>query len=272
MKANFLKIVLPAAVAVGFCFMETELQASFIQISQTNYVQNFNTLNSSGKSKSLPAGWSIASQDNQVYADDGNMSMANIYSYGVAGSSDRALGALTSGGNDPIFGASFQNAGPGRINRLNISYTGEEWRLGQAGVANTLNFSYSLNASGVKDQNATWINVPGLSFTTPNVTGVGAHNGTLAANQTQIASSIGFLSIPQGGTFWIRWQEPPAGSPGDGLAVDNFTLTAVPEASTFAAAIGAVGFLGVTAWRRHSFVFLERGGRRLANLPAPGLA
>ena len=244
MKAKLLRIVLPAFVAAGFA-TTTESQASFIQLGRTNYLQNFNTLNSSGKSKTLPPGWSIASQDGQVYADDGSASMANIYSYGLNGSSDRALGTLMSGGNAPIFGASFQNAGPGALNRLNISYLGEEWRLGRAGVANTLQFSYSLNATGVNDMNATWINVPGLSFTTPNLIGAGAHNGTLSANQRQIASSINFLNIPQGGTFWLRWQEPAKpGSPGDGLAVDNFSLSAVPEASSTLAAF-CWGLMGV---------------------------
>ena len=244
------KKILTACLAASPALLALDARASFIELYRTNYLQNFDTLNTSGKSKFLPSGWSIASQDNQIYADDGSAKQANIYSYGVAGSGNRALGALTSGGNDPIFGASFQNASATAINQLSISYTGEEWRLGQAGVANTLGFSYSLNATGVKDQNATWINVPALSFTTPNLTGMGAHNGTLAANETQIASVISFLNIPQGGTFWIRWQEPPAGSPGDGLAVDNFTLLAVPEASTWGGAFAAVGMLALLLWKR----------------------
>jgi len=254
MKVNLFRMALPAMVAVGLSGFITPLHASFIQLGRTNYFQNFDTLNTAGKSKFLPPGWSIASQDGQIYADNGNMSQANIYSYGLPGSSDRALGALTSGGNAPIFGASFQNAGPGPINQLHISYLGEEWRLGVQGRANTLQFSYSLNASGVNDMNATWINVPSLSFTTPNLTGVGAHDGTQAANQRQIASSISFLNIPQGGTFWIRWQEPKLSgqSPGDGLAVDNFSLTAVPEASTWGAALAAAGLLGIVLWKRNS--------------------
>src|SRR5258708_33935090 len=135
------------------------------------------------------------SQDGQVYADNGSMSQANIYSYGNSGSANRALGLLASGGNTPMFGAGFQNATRGIINRLNISYTGEEWRLGIAGQANTLMFQYSLNASGVGDKSATWINVPALAFTPPNLVGAGAHNGTLAANQSQISSSISFLNM-----------------------------------------------------------------------------
>ena len=250
-KTTFVKLTLSTLAVMGLGAMTTKVHASFIQLTN-DYIQNFDTLNSSGKSKSLPPGWAIASQDGQIYADNGSMSQANIYSYGPGpnGSSDRALGLLASGGNLPIFGASFQNSGSGPINRLNISYTGEEWRLGLVGHANTLNFQYSLNASGVKDQNATWINVPSLSFTTPNLSGAGAHNGALAANQSQISGSISFLNIPIGQTFWIRWQELRPSSPGDGLAVDNFHISAVPEASTDLAAFGALTLIGATFWKK----------------------
>src|SRR5215471_4150919 len=131
------KKILAACLAASAALLALDARASFIELYRTNYFQNFDTLNISGKSHFLPAGWSIASQDNAVYADDGSAKQANIYSYGVGTSGNRALGALTSGGNDPIFGASFQNASPNAIATLNISYTGEEWRLGQAGVANT---------------------------------------------------------------------------------------------------------------------------------------
>ena len=250
-KSKFIRLALAALVAVSFVTITTEVQASFIQLTNS-YFQNFDTLNSSGKSKFLPQGWSIQSQDGFVYADNGSMSQANIYSYGLTGNNNRALGLLASGGNTPIFGAEFQNASGGAINRLNISYTGEEWRLGVAGQANTLMFQYSLNASGVGDTKASWINVPSLSFTTPNLVGAGAHNGTLAANETQIASTISFLNIPKGATFWVRWQEPKPASPGDGLAVDNFSLSAVPETSTALAAFGALGLVGGSLWKRRS--------------------
>ena len=253
MKAKLHKIVLPAMVTVSLFGITTELQASFIQLGRTNYLQNFDTLNSSGKSKTLPTGWAVFTQDNQINADDGNATQAGAYSYGNIGISDRALGMLIGKGNNPqFFGADFQNAGHGPITQLNISYTGEEWRLGMAGGSpNQLQFQYSLNAGSLNS--GTWINVPSLSFMTPNTAGVGAHNGNLAANQVPVSGTISFLNIPTGGTFWIRWQEVVNGtSAGDGLAVDNFSLSAVPEASTYAAAFGALALLGVRFWKRCS--------------------
>jgi hypothetical protein len=256
MKAKLLKLMLPAAVAMGFCAITSELQASFIQLGRTNYLQNFNTLDNHGKGTALPAGWAllgVGNVGNFYIADDGSDLNGGVKSYGKAGTQNRALGVNTqANGNSGIFGADFQNAGPGSISSLNISYTGEEWRLGVAGHQNTLQFQYSLNAGSLSS--GTWINVPSLSFSTPNVNGVGAHDGTLAVNQVPVSSVISFLNIPAGATFWIRWKEvgTPMGVAGDGLAVDNFSLTAVPEASTYAAAFLAFGLLGRSLWKHQS--------------------
>src|SRR5262249_27975068 len=128
-------------------------------------------------------------------------------------------------------------------------------RLGAMGRGpDQLQFQYSLNASGVGDSKATWINFPSLDFLTPNLTGVGAHNGDLAANQTQLSGSIGFLNIPVGAQFWVRWVDVvlPGGGPEDGLAVDNFSITAVPEAETLAAGVGMTLLLAFVLWKRRN--------------------
>src|SRR5215475_2401480 len=251
-----------ATMAVGFAILfANTARAAFIQLGRTNYFQNFDSLVSSGKSKFLPTGWSMAeygNMDGQIHADNGSSTAGGTYSYGNNGSSDRALGSLRSGGgpnpvsgNFGIFGANFQNNSGGPINRLNISYTGEEWRLGAQGRGpDRLQFQYSLNASSLSS--GTWINAPGLDFLTPNLTGVGAHDGTLAANQSQISSSIGFLNIPVGGAFWVRWVDMAlaGGGPEDGLAIDNFTVSPIPEASTIAAGFGLIGLLAYAFWRQ----------------------
>jgi hypothetical protein len=245
-----------ALVAVGFGIVTA--QAAFIPLGRTNYFQNFNTLPISGKSSTLPPGWAISyptDKQTEIFADDGSGTAGRIYSYGNSGSSDRALGTLRdptlNGSMSPMFGANFQNDTGGAINRLNISYTGEEWRLGAAGRGpDRLQFQYSLNAGSLTS--GTWINAPALDFLTPNLTGVGAHNGNLAANETQLSSSIGFLNIPAGATFWVRWVDVavPGGGPEDGLAVDNFSISAVPEAQTLAAGFGMTLLLGFVIWKR----------------------
>src|SRR5262249_27349214 len=112
----------------------------------------------------------------------------------------------------------------------------------------------------------TWINAPSLDFLTPNLIGVGAHDGNLPANQTQVAGAINFLNIPAGGTFWVRWIDNliPGNTggkfdgPEDGLAIDNFTITAVPEGATLAAGFGMTLLLG--------FMLSKRGALRPADV------
>src|SRR5262245_26158845 len=234
-------------------------RAAFIAINtQSNYFQNFNSLISQGKSSTLTPGWAFkefGTGNNQIEADNGGSASAGVYSYGGLKASDRALGDLRAdGGKYGMFGANFQNTGPGPITRLNVSYTGEEWRLGAEGRgADRLQFQYSVHASSL--DSGTWINAPGLDFLTPNLTGVGAHDGTLAANQTQVAGVINFLNIPVGGTFWVRWVDAqlPGGGKEDGLAIDNFSITAVPEPATLAAGFCMAFMLGSLLFKRGGF-------------------
>jgi hypothetical protein len=243
-------------VAVGFFtgIGVTSGHAAFISLNTTNYSQNFDTLGSRPNSKDLPPGWAekqFGAEDNKILADNGSGTAGGVYNYGADGSTDRALGTLRENGDHALFGANFQNTGDGAITRLNISYTGEEWRLGAAGRgADRLQFQYSVDAHSLSS--GTWINAPSLDFVTPNLEDVGAHDGNLAANRTDISGSIGFLNIPVGETFWLRWVDVtlPGGGPGEGLAIDDFSITAIPEASTLAAGIGMALLLGFMVWKR----------------------
>jgi hypothetical protein len=266
---TILKLKIGSILVAVVCGTVTS-NAALISLGRTNYFQNFDTLPLSGKSQTLPLGWAMQYPTDKaggttIFADDGSSSAGRIYSYGSSGSSDRALGSLRdytlNGSMSPMFGANFQNNSGGTLNRLNISYTGEEWRLGAAGRgADRLQFQYSLNAGSLTS--GTWINVPALDFLTPNLTGVGAHNGNLAANQSQLSSSISFLNIPAGATFWVRWVDAalPHGGPEDGLAVDNFNISAVPETQTMAAGFGMALLLAVVVFRRGA----ARGAKALA--------
>jgi hypothetical protein len=261
-KISSLKMA-SALVAVGFSALFTpDASAAFIPLGRTNYFQNFDSLVSSGKSKTLPSGWAVqeyGNADNQIQADNGSMTAGGMYSYGTG--SDRALGSLRNHGDYGVFGANFQNTSGSAINRLNISYTGEEWRLGAQGRgADRLQFQYSLNAGSLTS--GTWLNASALDFLTPNLIGVGAHNGNLAANQTQISSSIGFLNIPVGATFWVRWVDMAlaGGGPEDGLGIDNITFSSIPEASTVAAGLGLTALLAYAFWRQ------QRSLRSVVNL------
>jgi uncharacterized repeat protein (TIGR01451 family) len=194
--------------------------------------QNFDTLSNTAGSTTnnltIP-GWFLTeggggARDNEQYAvDTGASTTGDMYSYGAAGSTERALGQLRSGTLVPLFGACYTNNTGATINQLSIAYNGEEWRLGTAARTDQMNFEYSTNATDLVT--GTWTNVAALNFVTPDTATVGAKNGNAAADRTALSSTISSLAIPNGATFWIRWNDVDASGADDGLAVDDFSLT-----------------------------------------------
>src|SRR5437868_9736724 len=196
------------------------------------YTQNFDTLSnvagSTTNNLTIP-GWFMTesgggARDNEQYAvDNGSSTTGDTYSYGSAASTERALGQLRSGTLIPLYGAAFTNNTGTTITSLTISFTGEEWRLGTGGRTDQVNFEYSMNATDLVT--GTWTNVAALNFVTPNTVTTGAKDGNAAGNFTVLSSTITGLSIPNGATFWIRFNDTDASGADDGLATDDFSLT-----------------------------------------------
>lgn len=222
-----------APVAVPTVHADTGTGSISLNAFGAASTENFDTLaNTAGSTTNtaLPTGWYITeggggARDNEQYAvDTGASTTGDIYSYGAAASTERALGALRSGTLFPFFGAKFTNNTGGTITSLDISYIGEEWRLGAAARTDRIDFEISTNATDLTT--GTYTAVDPLDFTTPNTTTLGAKDGNAAANRTAISNSITGLSIANGASFFIRWTDfDPAGSD-DGLAVDDFSVTA----------------------------------------------
>lgn len=194
--------------------------------------QNFDTLSNTAGSTTnnlTITGWFMTetgggARDNEQYGvDTGGSTTGDTYSYGAAGSTERALGGLRSGTLIPNFGACYTNNTGATIGNLAIAYNGEEWRLGTAARTDQINFEYSTNATDLTT--GTWTNVTALNFVTPDTATTGAKNGNAAADRTALSSTISSLSIANGATFWIRWTDVDASSADDGLAVDDFSLT-----------------------------------------------
>ncbi len=168
-------------------------------------------------------------RDNEQYAvDNGGSTTGDTYSFGVAASTDRALGSLRSGTLVPIFGSCYTNNTGSTINSITIHYTGEQWRLGTAARTDQLNFEMSTNATSLTT--GTWVAHSSLNFITPSTTGstsgvMGARDGNAVGFRTALSYTITGLSIANGATFWIRWSDVDATGSDDGLAVDDFSLT-----------------------------------------------
>ncbi|WP_294091128.1 Calx-beta domain-containing protein [Sphingomonas sp.] len=198
--------------------------------------ENFDSLANSGTSSLLPTDWFIAESgtaSNTTYtAGTGSGNTGDTYSFGASGSNERALGSLLSSSLTPSFGVRFTNQTGSTITSLQIAYTGEQWRLGQSGRgADRLDFQYSTNATSLTT--GTWTDFNNLDFNSPVTTGtVGALDGNATANRTALSSTITGLNIAAGATVWLRWVDFNATGSDDGLAIDDFSITAFGPAPT----------------------------------------
>ena len=190
--------------------------------------ENFDTLASTGTSSATPAGWMFSeagSAANATYtAGIGTSTTGDTYSFGSTGSTERSFGGLQSGSLSPTVGAAFTNNTGQTIGSLAVAYTGEQWRLGALGRVDRLDFQFSTDATSLTT--GTWSDVNTLDFTAPVTAGsTGALDGNAAANRTAINGTINLISIANGATFWIRWNDFDATGADDGLGVDDFCLT-----------------------------------------------
>jgi hypothetical protein len=208
-----------------------------------NYTQNFDTLALSNPASPLlntavPAGWfflETGENANTGYsAGIGSGSTGDTYSFGDLSSSERAFGELTTGTLNSTLGANIVNGDSAAIQSLSISYTGERWRLGATGRSDRLDFEYSLNSTSLST--GTWTDLDTLDFSSPLTSGLtGAKNGNLAANRTSLSGNLTSLSMGNNQALWIRWISTNITGADDGLAIDDFTITA-----TFATTPAAV--------------------------------
>ncbi|MGD0615732.1 MAG: hypothetical protein ABSA69_09870, partial [Verrucomicrobiota bacterium] len=156
-----------------------------VPLSGGPYAQDFNSLASSGPAEwidnvTLP-GWyaSRGAAPHSVTnysAGTGSSTTGALYSFGDAGSGERSIGSLASGGTGKLaFGVRFVNDTGLPQTGFRISCTGEQWRAGGTN-AQELAFSYQIgtgltNADAPDDQ--TWTPFPALSFPGPNTSAAG---------------------------------------------------------------------------------------------------
>jgi hypothetical protein len=215
---NLRNTTLLAVIALG-APLPLRAQCVSLTTSGAAYTQDFDTLsNVAGSTTNVLTitGWFMTetgggARDNEQYAvDTGSSNTGDTYSYGAAGSTERALGGLLSGTLIPLFGGCFTNDSGATISSLGVAYTGEEWRLGTAARTDRIDFQYSTDATDLTT--GTWTDVDALDFTTPVTVTTGAKDGNAAENRTTRSASVTGLAIPDGATFWIRWTDstPPA--------------------------------------------------------------
>jgi hypothetical protein len=235
-----------------------------------SYFQDFDSLTTSttatawANDSTLP-GWSLFISTGgpaaTIAADTGGSNAGTFRSYGPAGSSDRALGALGSGGayfGSPLAGSvagwiavAFTNTGSLALDSFTVQFDGEQWRNGGNTSPQPMVLEYGFGASfaGV----ANWLQ-PGGSFdwVSPVATSTAAAvNGNTVGLVADVGGTI-LTDWTPGATLWLRWVE--LNDPGNdhGLAIDNFrfSVTAVPEPGTWAMLLAGLGAVGLIARRR----------------------
>ncbi len=225
-----------ALISAGLVVSATPASASIdppaaLSALDTAYTQDFDLLAPSGtgtEAANTPAGWSfVETGGNTTYtAGTGSSTTGDTYSFGSAGSVERALGSLDSNALQSTVGARLTNATGGTLTSLDVAFTAEQWRYGGTTVgADKSNFSWSVDA-GASLTAGTWTSVPALDALSKVSSGtIGALDGNAAANRTAVSGTISALSIPAGQTIAIRWVPVNVTGSDDGLAIDDVSIT-----------------------------------------------
>ncbi len=202
------------------------------------------------------SGWQIgnyggSSADTEFRSQDGSLSGSTgrgVLSLGTNGSTDRALGALSTSNQIVSFGLAITNNTATTFDHFSLSFVTEQWRRGDVSTAEKLNFSYGIgtgvNSPGLTSYTALNAVSPNTQLSPTNV----ALDGNLAGNQAIVSSNVAFLWAP-GQTLILKWTPDELSGQDDALGIDNlaFSATAVPEPSTIC--LATLGLLGVLACR-----------------------
>ena len=208
-----------------------------------NYLQNFNSLLSTGSSNSWIENSTISNWYSQrtttsssYSASNGSNSSGGLFSYGSTGSTERAIGST--GSTNSSYGGSFahgvllKNNGSAVITNLNLTYTLEEWRNGGSNAAQAITVWYKVTTT--KDTllnpgsiNTGWTAVTALTSSSP-VSSTSASpiqlDGNSVANKLTI-NGIVPVNIPAGSFIMIRWSDIDHTGTDDGLAIDDVSIS-----------------------------------------------
>jgi uncharacterized protein len=270
------------ALVASVVVVSVTAQAQVLLSGGLSYSQNFDSLASTGSSgtwsdNTTLLGWyaskaystSTTPQTYGPYAytsyrvDSGGNNSGNLFDYGSAGSTDRALGSVASGtvaGSTmaTVFGLRIQNntaqtfSGP-----IGISFIGEQWRQGGNTSSQIIDyFSYSVSSTAFTSPisadpaAAGYTHVSALDFTSPNpgTTTAAAIDGNASGNYTPIS---GFISVTlnPGDELMLRWYDVNDTGNDHGGGIDNLVVT-VPEPSSLA--LAGLGMLTLAIWRRRN--------------------
>ncbi|MCC5844455.1 MAG: PEP-CTERM sorting domain-containing protein [Verrucomicrobia bacterium] len=161
-----------------------------------------------------------------------------VGSFGSFDSTDRAIAPLKRN-NSSVIALALTNDTAGVLSSFTVTYTGEQWRDNATGTPR-LDFTYQVDPDEIWGTGS-WTSVSALDFHGPQNAGTGILDGNTSANRTVLNAVIPDLALAPGETVWLRWQF--VGNNGSYVAVDDLSVTAIPEPGTlalFGIALGAL--------------------------------
>jgi hypothetical protein len=181
-----------------------------------------------------------------------NSSEAEVFQWrDGASATDGAFGTKpnTSSG-DIIRGIQVTNDSGATLGSITIGYTGEQWYESGDVQNNQLVVAYQVgNPANLSA--GSWTEIPSLLFDSPQNSGTDKNlDGNAAANRVEFTPTAVTISGWDSGTdLWIRWFDSNSSGVDHGMAIDDFSFSAVPESSQYAAIFG-LSVLLLTVCRR----------------------
>jgi hypothetical protein len=247
--------------------------------------QNFNALASTGTSNAWTDNSTIASWYSQrsgtgttYEATTGGATAGNMYSFGSASSSDRAMGSIGSGNASAgnfSHGVQLRNTSGTTVTSMTVTYTLEQWRKSGVTTGQAVTVWYKKSTSPITalnpNANGTWTQITALTTTSPINTATAATlDGNAAANRVTLTNiSIPSLSLANNEYIMIKWEDPDHTGSDHSLGIDDVTIswtvpplctnagitsttatdnTLCPSETTSITANGVVGTNAVLTW------------------------
>lgn len=182
------------------------------------------------------SGWQLwmtaGSNTNAGFTPGTGSSTGNgVYSLGNSGSSERALGTLSSSTGIYAFGLILTNQTGSLLNSFTIGFTAEQWRKGGSTNKNTWTFRYKTGIISQLDEDSLQEDSH-LNFSSVNTSSAGSSlNGNLPVNQQTISFTVSGINWRNGEQLLLRWDDADETGSDDIMAMDDFEFSASLQSS-----------------------------------------